>query len=103
MGYTGVELTQVTGDKGVDIIAYKNSKKIAIQCKRYDAKLTNTAIQQVFSGQHIYKCDEACVITNSFFTEQAIDDARKLQVRLIDRKSLFNLTQQANDLAKLPQ
>jgi len=30
-----VEVTKVTGDCGVDIVARRGSQKIAVQCKRY--------------------------------------------------------------------
>jgi HJR/Mrr/RecB family endonuclease len=95
-GYTNVETTKASGDEGVDITANKNGKKIAIQCKRYKAKITNKAIQEVFSGKFVYKCDEAYVITNSYFTENAILLAKNHNVKLIDRDLLFDLMEQVS-------
>ncbi|MDQ1144025.1 restriction system protein [Bacillus sp. SORGH_AS 510] len=97
-GYTDVQTTKVSGDEGVDLTARKNGKKIAIQCKRYKAKITNKAIQEVFSGKFVYKCDEAYVITNSYFTENAIQLAKNHKVNLIDRDGLFDLMQNVSEI-----
>lgn len=93
-GYDNPQLTKASGDEGVDIIAYKNGKKIAFQCKRYTGKISNSAVQQVYSGKTYHDCHEACVITNSQFTENAITLAKKLKVKLIDRDGLFDLMEQ---------
>lgn len=93
-GYKNVETTKASGDEGVDIIAYKSGKKIAIQCKRYTGKISNSAIQQVYSGKTFYDCQEAYVITNSQFTENAVTLAKKLKVKLIDRNQLFDMVEQ---------
>ncbi|WHZ04948.1 restriction endonuclease [Neobacillus sp. YX16] len=92
-GYENPQITKASGDEGVDIIAYKNGKKIAIQCKRYSGKISNSAIQQVYAGKAFYECQEAYVITNSYFTENAITLAKKLKVKLINREGLFDLMQ----------
>lgn len=97
-GYDNPQLTKASGDEGVDIIAYKNEKKIAIQCKRYSGKISNSAIQQVYSGKTFYDCHEAYVITNSQFTENAIILANKLKVNLIDRDDLFDLMQNVSEI-----
>jgi HJR/Mrr/RecB family endonuclease len=95
-GYTNVETTKASGDEGVDIIAYRNGKKIAIQCKRYKGKISNSAVQQVYSGKSFYDCHEAYVITNSQYTENAVTLAKKLKVKLIDRNQLFDMFEQVS-------
>jgi HJR/Mrr/RecB family endonuclease len=96
IGYENAETTKASGDEGVDIFAFKNEKKIAIQCKRYEGKVSNSAIQEVFSGMHYYECEEAIVITNSTFTESAVTLAKKHKVKLINRNGLFDLIEKAN-------
>ncbi|MDR7080198.1 HJR/Mrr/RecB family endonuclease [Neobacillus niacini] len=80
-----------------NIAANKKGKKIAIQCKRYKGKITNKAIQEVFSGKFVYSCDEAYVITISYFTENAIQLAKNHKVKLIIRDRLFDLVEQVNE------
>ncbi|WP_079523982.1 restriction endonuclease [Solibacillus isronensis] len=88
-----VSLTKTSGDQGVDLILYKEERKIAVQCKRYKPsnRVTNTAVQEVLTGKIYYDCTEAWVITTSTYTPHAIRLANKVGVRLIDRAGLIKL------------
>lgn len=90
-GFMNVCVTQGSGDRGVDILGEKNCMKYAIQCKHYSANVGNRAVQEVFSGKSIYSADVAVVMTNSYFTSQAEQDARKLCVELWNRSILLNM------------
>ena len=90
-GFINVCVTQGSGDRGVDIIGEKNDTKYAIQCKCYSGNVGNHAVQEVFSGKSIYNANIAVVMTNSFFTPQAEQDARKLCVELWSRSVLLNM------------
>ena len=87
-GYQRVEVTRGSGDQGVDIIAVKDGKKYAIQCKRYNQKLGNKPVQEVHAGKTIYGCNVAVVMTNNYFTEGGKEAARALGVELWDRDVL---------------
>ncbi|MGM0877746.1 MAG: restriction endonuclease [Bacillota bacterium] len=89
--YKNVKVTRKTGDNGVDILAEKNSRKYAIQCKRNNPnnKLSNAAIQQVFTGKQLYKCSHSMVITTSYFTEPAWKTGKELGVTLWARNKLI--------------
>lgn len=87
-GFTNVSLTPKNGDHGVDITANLAGISYAIQCKCYSSNVGNSAIQQVHAGKSIYKKDIALVITNRYFTQQAIDEAELLGVKLWDRTTL---------------
>lgn len=50
-GYTDLSLTSSTNDYGVDIIAFKDNIKCAIQCKRANNKVSNHAIQEITAGR----------------------------------------------------
>ena len=84
-------LTKASGDGGVDVIATKDGYKYAIQCKLYSGTVGNKAVQEVYSAQGLNKCDYAIVLTNSFFTNQAIEQASVLNVQLWDRNKLIEL------------
>ena len=96
-GFENTQTTKASGDDGVDIITYKNEVKIAVQCKRYSGKVSNSAIQEVNSGKDVYQCQKACVITNSYFTDSAKNIAKIHNVKLINRDGLFELMENAND------
>lgn len=90
-GFRNVQITKASGDHGIDILANKNGKKYAIQCKRYTNSVGNSAIQEAYSGCEIYNADIAVVMTNSHFTKQAISDASKLNVILWDKNILLKM------------
>jgi restriction system protein len=89
-GWEG-SLTKSTGDQGVDIIARKNDRSIAVQCKNYKAPVGNGAVQEVHSGKAFYEADWAIVVSPSGFTDSAIQLANKLGVLLIDPSFLGSL------------
>ena len=68
IGFQNVEVTQASGDDGVDIIAQKDGIRYAIQCKRYSSDLGNKPIQEVHTGKSVYSCHVGAVMTNRYFT-----------------------------------
>jgi len=94
-GYRDITLTQVRGDHGVDILAEKDGLRYAIQCKCYAGSIGNKAVQEAYSGRDIYEADRAAVMTNSYFTPQATQDAEVLGVELWDREELLDLIRRA--------
>lgn len=90
-GFTQVYVTRSSGDFGVDIIAYKDNKKYAFQCKNYQSKLGVAPIQEVYSGATKYGASVCVVVTNSYFTSHAQELAQSLNVKLWDRTELARL------------
>lgn len=88
LGYERVQVTPGSGDQGVDVIATKDGKKYAIQCKRYSQKLGNKPVQEAHAGKTIYGCSVAVVLTNNYFTDGGKEAARALGVELWDRDTL---------------
>ena len=68
-GFSRVQVTQSSGDQGVDIIAHKHRNK---------------AVQEAYAGANFYDCDKAMVMTNLTFTRSATELAQKLEVELWD-------------------
>ena len=91
------KLTKGSGDHGADIIANKDGKTYAIQCKRYDSSVGNKAVQEAYTGKAFYNTDYAVVLTNSDFTKQAIEDANKIGVLLWDGDMFSELVSVARD------
>ena len=87
MGYK-TYVTKSSGDQGVDIIAQNNVFKIAIQTKCYHNRVGNKAIQEVTAGMRYYGCNKGMVITNSYFTNSAIELANANDIELWDRHTL---------------
>lgn len=99
-GFSKAEVTQSSGDYGVDIVAEKDSITYGIQCKYYNAeKVGIKAVQEAFSGAQFYDCTIAVVMTNGNFTTAAIEMARKTKVKLWDGNKLMEMenSQAANN------
>lgn len=84
LGYSSIRKTKASGDQGVDLLAEKNRIKYAIQCKRYNSPIGNSAIQEVYAGACFYNCNASIVMTNSIFTNSAKELANRCHVELWD-------------------
>lgn len=90
-GFINVEVTQGSGDHGIDILAEKDGVYYAIQCKCYSSNVGNASVQQAHTGKSLYHKDIAVVMTNQYFTQQAKEEAALLGVKLWDRNKLNEL------------
>ena len=90
-GFKNVEVTQGSGDQGIDVLAEKDGIKYAIQCKRYSSKLGNTPVQEVHTGRKYYKCQIGVVMTNNYFTKGAVELADETGTLLWDRDKLIEM------------
>lgn len=89
-GYV-VETTKASGDYGVDLILLKDDIKTVGQCKRYNNKISLSAVQEIVAGKNYYNSRNGFIITNNFFTQPAINLAQANSIKLIDRKKLVEL------------
>lgn len=94
-GFEKIEITQKCGDFGIDIVAYKDDIKYAIQCKRYSTPVGIKAVQEVVASKIMNNCHVAVVITNNYFTNSAIELAKKNNVLLWNRDKLIDLINNA--------
>lgn len=87
IGYD-VRGTQKTADQGADLFVSRFGKTMVIQAKNYTSSVGNSAVQQAISAKAFYNCDDAMVVTNSWFTKSAKELATTANVRLVDREGL---------------
>lgn len=93
-----IKLTKASGDFGVDIlIECKDHSRCVIQCKRYGKNLGLKSVQEVYAGKEYYGAAKAIVITNSYFTQSAIDLANSTDVMLFNRNDLAALITLCNN------
>jgi HJR/Mrr/RecB family endonuclease len=90
MGYS-VEPTSLSGDQGADLIVSKFGERTSVQVKRYSNNVSNHSVQEVVASKNYYNCDKCMVVTNSYFTNSAIELARANSVELISRDKLHSL------------
>lgn len=91
LGFINVKRTPDSNDYGIDIITEKDSVKFAIQCKHYKSKVSNSSVQEANSGKQYYNCHVGVVVTNNYFTSNAIELAKSNGIILWDRKKLIEM------------
>ncbi|MDO4332840.1 MAG: restriction endonuclease [Eubacteriales bacterium] len=84
-GFDEVEVTKGSGDYGVDVLAEKDGVTYAVQCKRYDSPVGVKAVQEACAGREYYDRMVGAVMTNQYFTQPAVEAAKKLKILLWDR------------------
>lgn len=89
LGYK-VEITRATGDYGADLFCFNKKETIVVQAKRYDANVGTKAVQEIVGAREYYEADLCVVVTNSYFTVNALNLAEANGVVLIDRDDLLN-------------
>lgn len=96
LGYKAV-VTKKSGDYGADLVL-KGGKRIVVQAKRYRKKnnVGINAVREVYGAKAYYEADEAWVVTNSYYTRQANELARKCEVKLLNRDKLQEFIVQVN-------
>jgi restriction system protein len=88
LGYE-VKLTRYVGDYGADLIITRDGVKTAIQAKRHTNPVGIKAVQEVVAAKGMYNCTKAMVVTNSTFTQPAMELARSNGVILYGRARLI--------------
>jgi len=63
--------------------------------KHYASKIPNKAVQEAYAGARFYGCDQAVVLTNSYFTQSALELGDEIEVELWDREELQKLIRRA--------
>ena len=94
MGFT-VEKRKLTADGGIDLLAHSSEPlfegKYVIQCKRYAQKIPEAPIRDLYGVVHSRNANKGILITNSTFTQAALDFAKDKQLELIDGAKLGSL------------
>jgi len=91
LGYE-VFITPRTGDRGIDVVATKENKKTAVQCKRYNKNIIPEQMVREFYGSFVDDFDDGIFVTSSAFTSAAENWAgRRKRLRLINGEELAKL------------
>ena len=85
MGFLEVEVTKGSGDFGADILAEKDGISYAFQCKCYEKPIGVKAVEEIYAGRDFYDRMVGVVMTNQYFTQPAVEMAKKLNILLWDR------------------
>ncbi|QTD40830.1 restriction endonuclease [Sporosarcina sp. Te-1] len=100
-GY-GVTYTPTTGDFGADLILKKGNEVVVVQAKRYKQSVGIKAVQEVIPAIKMYNANAAWVITNSTYTKQVRELAKRNRVRMIDRDELIRMSIELKNSEDVP-
>jgi hypothetical protein len=89
-GYTG-EVTPGSKDNGVDVLARKGDRVVAIQCKLYQGKVGSKAVQMLLASERLYGATDFILITTGRFTREARDIGARTGVKMIGGQQVLQL------------
>ncbi|WP_240951481.1 restriction endonuclease [Caldanaerobacter subterraneus] len=100
LNFENVQVTELVGDGGKDIIAYKDGEKYYVECKLWDWEIENNSVgrpvvQKLVGAMVKDKVKRGFIITTSYFTAEALEYASNLpeeiKIELIDGDKLVKL------------
>lgn len=101
MGYTGVEVTAPTNDKGVDVVAHIelgiSSVREVVQVKRHKGNISRRVLDELRGSLYRFNAVRGTIITTGDFssgTKQAAFERGAAPITLIDGEKLLNLLRQ---------
>lgn len=94
-----VSLTPATADRGADLLIARDDGRHLIQAKRHalSSRVSGDAVREAMAARVHYEIPSASVVTNAYFTTQAIETARENGIELIDREGLSKLLARAKE------
>jgi restriction system protein len=94
-----VEPVGKVGDFGADLVITGPGGRSVVQLKRYRSHVGVDAVREAAAARAHYGTTGAIVLTNSYFTHQAVALARSNRVELWDRSTLVRLASRNEPLA----
>lgn len=88
-----VEVTQATGDHGVDLWANIGTDLVAVQCKRWDSTVGEPVLRDLYGAMTAAGAKAGYLVTTGTFTAQAHEFARSKTLILVDLSKLIEATQ----------
>lgn len=85
------EVTQKSGDQGVDVILHDGEDSIGVQVKRYSSNVGNSAVQEIVAGEKLNGYSQSIVVATAGFTKSAEELAVANGVELIDGHGLYEI------------
>jgi restriction system protein len=90
-GWTA-EVTGMSGDQGIDVLAERDGVSVAIQCKlHFSRPIGNKAVQEAHAAAGFAETSHAAVVSNAAFTRSAETLAQRLGVFLLHHSDLPRL------------
>src|SRR5262249_27688684 len=89
-GYA-VEITQGSGDHGIDLLMRKDQQVVAVQCKRWNAPVGESVVRDFLGSIMGVAASLGYIVASSTFTSKAYSFAQEKPIKLIDLDALLEL------------
>lgn len=90
-GYS-VDVSDGSGDKGVDVHAKRRGEYLTIQVKQYRNNIGSSVVQRTAGASLEFDSDRAVVVTTSKFSKDAVESAKKIdRADLVDGDDLVRM------------
>ena len=93
LGYS-TQLTPTSGDKGIDILMWKDSKKTVVQCKAHRDPVGPSVIRELYGSMFHAEAQEAKLVACGGFTQGVYTFAKGKPIELLDLNAILHLQQQ---------
>lgn len=91
-GYTDVEVTRGSGDRGIDVVGVDlTGQRTVVQCKRYVGKVGGPAVRNLAGSRVQAGAARAMLVTTARFTREAYEASRLTGVDLMDGEQFVTL------------
>jgi len=84
-----VEMVPPARSNGADLVIKRSDAATVIRVKRQSQPVDHEAVEQVLGARISEKADQAWVITNNYYTDEAKESASKSDVKLFDRDDVM--------------
>jgi hypothetical protein len=96
-----VEITQASGDHGVDLWASIGNRLVAVQCKRWDGMVGEPVLRDLYGAVTAAKAQSGCLVTTGTFTAQAHQFCKDKPLCLVGFESLMEAAKSPDTLFHL--
>lgn len=93
-----VNVTKVSGDHGIDLLASLPGRLIAVQCKRWDGTVGEPIVRDLYGAMTAVNAHSGCLVTTGSFTAQAHQFAKGKPLSLLDFDSVMEAVRSPNVL-----
>lgn len=86
------EVTRKTADGGIDLLMYKDNKKIIVQCKHYSSEVGVSVVRELNGIKDDFRADELILVASSGVTKGCKDFIRnKPYFKILDLEDIIRL------------
>jgi hypothetical protein len=90
-----------SGDGGVDILLFEGNRVVGVvQCKMYKGVVPPMFVRELATVRQVHNAKIAYLVTTGYFSDSTREEAKRLNIKLVDHEKLQELRQKARQRAQ---